>query len=646
MAVNISCSSDVGDLEAQGSLPFDGVASTYDLIRQGASICPSAPALSFFASVEGYERPHVWTHAELLQQITRTANLFHGLGIRRRDVIAFVLPNLSETHWVIWGAEAAGIVMAINPMLDAATMKKLLDAARPRLLVTVSADDGAGLWDRVTAVADQVESVEGVVSVSARHYGERPVCGLVSRPPFTPGNKAVMDFHAGLEGQEGDRLVFPLPTLDDVASYFCTGGTTGAPKIAIRTHRTEVANAIQVARMLGADYLKPCTTFLVGLPLFHVNAQILTGLSVWSQGAHVLLATAEGYRAKGLVADFWKIIQRYGVNAISGVPTIYSSLMQIPVGDADISSLQYAICGAAPMPVELFNRFTSNTGVPFIEGYGMTEGGCVSSLNPAGGEARLGSIGIRVPWQGMKVVILRDKSTFVREAQPGEVGSLVISGPNLFKGYLNSADERDIWVEFASDDGRHVRWLITGDLGKVDEHGYFWLTGRSKELIIRGGHNIDPKGIEEVMTRHPAVAIAAAVGRPDAYAGEVPVVYVQLRQGQQVSATALLKYLADNISERPALPRAVHVLDALPVTAVGKLFKPELVRQQVEWVVRDEAVASGVTLAGLEVRAMDGGAFLAQWCPSGGDAEVLRQRLAKYTFTSLESPPCPSAAFE
>ncbi|WP_223502696.1 acyl-CoA synthetase [Pseudomonas sp. BF-R-24] len=638
MAMNIFCRSDVVDLEAQGPLPFGDIASTYDLIKHGALMSPSAPALSFFASVQGYDQPHVWTHAELLQQITRTANMFHERGVGRQDVIAFVLPNLPETHWVIWGAEAVGIVMAINPMIDATTMKMLLDAAGPRLIVTVSAGDDADLWDRVSGVADQVDSVEGIFSVCAQRYGERSAFGWSGQPLVTPGNKPVLDFHQALEGQEGNSLVFALPTLDDVASYFCTGGTTGAPKIAIRTHRTEVANAIQVARMLGGDFLKPQTTFLAGLPLFHVNAQILTGLAVWSQGAHVLLATAQGYRSKGVISDFWKIIQRYAVNAISGVPTIYSSLIQTPVGDADISSLQYAICGAAPMPVELFNRFTANTGVPFLEGYGMTEGGCVSSLNPAGGVSRLGSIGLRLPWQAMKIVILRDKSTFVREALPGEAGSLVICGPNLFKGYLNPADERDVWVEFADDDGQHVRWLITGDLGTLDEDGYFWLTGRSKELIIRGGHNIDPKGIEEVMARHPSVAIAAAVGRPDAYAGEVPVMYVQLRQGEQVSAGELLNYLSDNISERPALPKAVRVVEALPVTAVGKLFKPELVRREIEWVVRDEAIASGVTLATLDVLAGEGGAFLVQWSPHSGDAEALRQRLAKYTFKSGSYP--------
>src|SRR5208282_945693 len=207
---------------------------------------------------------------------------------------------------------------------------------------------------------------------------------------------------------------------------------------------------------------------------------------------------------------------RYRVTMFSGVPTLYAALMQTPVGDSDISSLRFAICGAAPMPAALIPAFEAKTGVKILEGYGLTEGGCVSSVNPVAGERHAGSIGLPIPYQRMEDV--------------DEVGVIAISGPNVFKGYLDPRHNAGVFIDI---DGE--RWLNTGDLGRRDPDGYFWLTGRKKELIIRGGHNIDPRLIEEALHKHPAVAAAAAIGSPDTHAGEVPVAYVQVKTGASVT---------------------------------------------------------------------------------------------------------------
>ncbi|WP_034023190.1 AMP-binding protein, partial [Pseudomonas aeruginosa] len=180
----------------------------------------------------------------------------------------------------------------------------------------------------------------------------------------------------------------------------------------------------------------------------------------------------------------------------------------------DLSSLRFALCGAAPMPVELIRQFEARTGLKVIEGYGLTEGTCGTSCNPRGGERRPGSIGLRLPYCQVKVAVLDGEGNYLRDAAPNEVGNLCLKGPTVFKGYLQQDRNRDIWIG----DG----WFNTGDLGRIDEDGYIWLTGRSKDLIIRGGHNIDPQMIEEALHRHPAVALAAAVGKPDAKAGELP----------------------------------------------------------------------------------------------------------------------------
>ncbi len=274
--------------------------------------------------------------------------------------------------------------------------------------------------------------------------------------------------------------------------------------------------------MLGLD---SSDRLLCGLPLFHVNGVIVTGLAPFMAGARVVLLGADGYRSKATIRDFWRNVERFRASFFSAVPTLYSALLGMPIDGADVSSLRHAICGAAPMPPELIRRFEDATGVKILEGYGLTEGTCVSAVNPRDGRRAAGSIGLRIPYQQMKTVALDAEGRAPRDCVDDEIGHLVIKGPNVFPGYKDEQANRGIWI----DDG----WLDTGDLARRDGDGRFWLTGRQKDLIIRGGHNIDPAVIEEALMRHPAVQMAAAIGRPDAYAGELPMAYVTLRSGPQ-----------------------------------------------------------------------------------------------------------------
>ena len=344
------------------------------------------------------------------------------------------------------------------------------------------------------------------------------------------------------------------------------------------------------------------------------------------RGDHVVLATPEGYRGKNVIARFWEIVAQYRVTTFSGVPTIYSALMNVPIADADISSLEYAICGAAPMPAKLIGDFETKTGLKIIEGYGLTEGGCVSSVNPSAGERRAGSIGLRIPYQQMMAAILDEAGRFVRKADTDEIGSILVHGPNVFRGYLDPRHNVGLWVESAGD-----VWLNTGDLGRQDLDGYFWLTGRRKELIIRGGHNIDPKVIEEALQGHPSVAMAAAVGRPDAYAGEVPVAYVQTKPGASATEQELHEFAAARIPERAAVPKHVNIVPALPLTSVGKIFKPALQHREAEHVIRSEAEAAGAVIVSIAIEQdPHTGQFFKIRVASGADA--LRRALERYVF--------------
>ena len=254
---------------------------------------------------------------------------------------------------------------------------------------------------------------------------------------------------------------------------------------------------------------------------------------------------------------------------------------------------QFAICGAAPLSVELFQRFEAHSGMKILEGYGLTEGTCGSSGNPIAGERKIGSIGLRLPYQGMKIFIVDEEGRFEREAETDEIGALCLKGPNVFAGYLDDANNVGVWPK--------EDWFNTGDLGRQDADSFFWLTGRKKELIIRGGHNIDPAAVEEPLYRLKGVQVAAAVGRPDTYAGEVPVAYVQLQEETDLTPEQILEHLKIEVGERAAVPKEVFILDEIPLTPVGKIFKPALRWDATKRVYEQELEALGHLAASVEV---------------------------------------------
>lgn len=582
----IASLTDIEAIEAE-PLPASLPSSTYEMIARTARATPDAPALSFFLRVDDHRTPESWSYGQLFAAITRAANLFHAIGATKDSVIAYVLPNLPETHFALLGAQATGISFGINPLLEPKTIAELANAAGVAILVTLGPVPGSDIWTKVAQAAPHIRSLEHVVVIDRLPYANE-----VLRADLPPAVQ-VHGFHARSREQPADHLVSGRQiSPGDDSSYFCTGGTTGLPKIAMRRHGNEVANVWMSSRIFH-DEIGPGKNLFCGLPLFHVNAVQVTGLLPFSVGAHVVLGTPLGYRGEGVVARFWEIVEHHRIHFFSGVPTLYASLLQVPVGDRDVSSLSFGLCGAAPMPVQVFHDFQQRTGLKILEGYGLTEGTCVSSCNPSGGERRIGSIGLRLPWQQMKAVVLDAKGGYVRDCEPKEIGAIVISGPNVFRGYMMS--EQDRWVDHG---GR--RWLDTGDLGYSDPEGYFWLTGRAKELIIRGGHNIDPATIEEPLHRHPAVQIAAATGRPDVHAGELPVAYVQLRAGAQATPDELLAFLRGEITERAALPKAIRIIDAIPLTAVGKIFKPALRRREIAAALSEALADAGIATVSVD----------------------------------------------
>lgn len=559
MSRDVGPAGDLADIVAMEQRPLEAAtpfASSFALLKRSAALYGDRPAIQAIDLEGGREG---LTYSGLLNGVVSVANAYAQAGLGRGEVVAVILPNLVETHLCIWAAEAIGAVCLINPFLDPAHIAAILKAVKARIVVTEPGGCDGEIDARVADALDADQTARTVLTVRTRFGPDaRSVPTEAGRRPGRHVAVAPLAWSADV----GAIPAFsPVVEADAVASYLHTGGTTGAPKVAPRTHRNMTSQAWTVSGVLG---LEPSDVLVCGLPLFHTNGVTVTGLAPFARGACVLLATAEGYRNPGVLQRFWTLARRHGVTHFAGVPTIYSRLLESFDGPAP--SLKFGICGAAPMSTELFRTFERETGVPIVEGYGLTEAGCVSTLNPVHGTRKVGSIGLRLPYQTMRIV--RAARTPLEDCGPDEAGLLLIDGPNVFNGYLGAPADAHGLLE--------GRWLNTGDLARMDADGYVWLTGRAKDLIIRGGHNIDPAIGEAALSAHPDVALAAVVGRPHADLGETPIGYVTLRPDRRVDAESLAAFARETATERAAAPRHVRILDALPVTAVGKIYKPAL----------------------------------------------------------------------
>jgi fatty-acyl-CoA synthase len=531
-------------------------SSVYDIFAKSAARHPGRTAMTMLMTGADDETPRLVTYGQMLDGVTRAANFFASLGGRGVGV-AYILPSLVETHFTLWGAEAAGYAVPINFLLQAQNIADLVRAAGAKILVALGPHPQLDIWEKAVAVGKLLPDIK-LVQVS------------LSDAPLPEG---VFGFGPGLKAQDGTALIFGKARGgDDVAAYFHTGGTTGSPKLVTHTHRNQIAAAFGGAVLQDLGEADAITN---GLPLFHVAATISCGLSFFLAGANVVVLSPSGMRNPVVIKNFWKIVERYRTTVIGGVPTALAALLNVPV-DADISSVRYSISGASLLPRAVALAFQKMTGTTIHEILGMTETGGLISIDPGAGEPVLGSVGVRLPYTRVVVRKLGADGSLGEACAPHEVGVMTVSGPNVTPGYKDPNQNSS-----ALRDG----YLDSGDLAYTDEQGRLFIAGRSKDLIIRSGHNIDPVLIEDALQSHPAVALAAAVGQPDKYAGELPVCYVALKPGARATADELKAYAEPLIAERPAWPKQIIVIDAIPVTSVGKVFKPQLRNDAVQRLV-------------------------------------------------------------
>ena len=519
-------------------------------------------------------------------RVIQAANLFRELGIGPQDTVAYLLPNCNEAAVTLLAGCTAGIVNPLNPLLDAEQIAAILREANAKVLVTLASFPKSDVAQKAHAAVALAPCVETVLEVDLKRYLAPPLSWAVPflRPKLTRCPRVrTLDFAAEAARRDDRRLAFvETGGSERIAAYFHTGGTTGMPKLARHRQRGMLYNGLCASLTLfGHEDVLLCP-----LPLFHVFAAYPILMSCVASGAHMVMPTPAGFRGEGVLDNFWQLIERWRVTFLAIVPTAASALMQRKV-DADVSTLHYAFCGSAPLPVELFRRFEAATGVQILEGYGLTEATCLVSINPPHGPRKIGSVGLPFPYTDVKILRADEQGRITKECGPDEVGEICVQNPGVFPGYKEESLNRGV---FAGPE----RWLRTGDLGRLDADGYLWITGRAKDLIIRGGHNIDPATIEEALASHPDVAFVGAVGQPDAHSGEVVAAYVELRDGAAVGRDELMRHAQENIHERAAVPKHIEVLSELPKTAVGKVFKPDLRKRSIARVYGQALAEAGI----------------------------------------------------
>ena len=567
----------IGDVEAIESRPYDEVVTArnlHDLFLATAGHVGSQQALTVLRSPDPGDVGVSLTHRALLGEITRAANLFRSLGLAPgAGVAAFLAPTLPELPALLFGAQIAGVASSLNYLLTREAIVDLLNAERATILVVPARHLDETCRAKAEGILADVPTLEHVLVIG--------------------GDGSLPDRHRDLAGAlatcRADALDFtPTRDRDTVCALFHTGGTTGRPKLVQLTHGNQIHAAFGFAQVFGYDERD---TVINGFPFFHVGGTMTVGLSVLAAGGHVVVPSPYALRLSGVIERYWTLVEAFGATIVSGVPTSIAAMTNSFVEGCDVSRVRMAATGGAVLPAAVGSRFEATTGIRLYETYGMTETAAAIAFNPGRGTPLAGSVGFRAPFSRIRIRAIGGDAP----CGPGESGLVQVQGPQVFPGYVDPAHD----VGTLGADG----WLTTGDVGYLAADGRLTLTGREKDLIVRGGHNIDPAAIEDVANRFPGVQICAAVGMPDQYAGEVPALFVVPSPGATIDIDALKRHLEQHVHEPPARPRSVLVIDALPVTAVGKIFKPDLRDMAIREKVRIEvALACGAqALATVEV---------------------------------------------
>jgi long-chain acyl-CoA synthetase len=504
------------------------------------------------------------TYAQLDQASDRFAAALAAQGVKKGDKVAIFLPNIPQFIIVYYGALKLGAVeTAISPLYKEREVEHQLADSEAETIVILDV-----LYPILEKVLEKTK-VKTIVVTNLKDYMPGATAVLGSLLGKVPSHKVqpkpgIHFFKEMLSQHEEKPPKVDIDPKEDLAALQYTGGTTGIAKGAMLTHMNLLSNAIMCAEWLRGKQMKE--TFLTVLPLFHIYG-MTTGMNapIYLAGRMVLLPRFDPVATLRAIHD-------YRVTIFCGAPTMYSLLLAHPkVKSFNLSSVRFCISGSAPLPVEIQKKWMDVTKGVLVEGYGLTESSPVTHCNPLDATlktVKIGSIGL--PWPDTDAKIM-DTETGQNELGTGQDGELVVMGPQVMKGYWKMDDEsKDILR-----DGR----LYTGDIGKMDEDGYFYITDRKKDLIKYKGYSVYPREIEDVIFEHPAVKLCAVIGKLDPVTGEIPKAFIVLKEGKTATADEIKEFVNPKLAPYKAV-REVEFRTELPMTMVGKVLKRVLQEEE------------------------------------------------------------------
>lgn len=516
------------------------------------------------------------TYAELDRASDAMAAALIDLGLKKGARVAIVMPN-SVAFVISFYAilKAGGVVAATNPTYPASKMAEQINDCDAEFVLTMT------LFYRLVKQVQPRTKVKTVIAANIKEYLP-PLAKLL----FTlvrekkdghyienveAGDYWFQDLLHKYDGQQANVDVSP----DDLAIFQYTGGTTGVPKAAMSKHRALVANMLQTEGILKLLDLPPQEEIFLGaIPFFHVYGLVVVVSTSVYRGSKIVLAPNPRD-----IDDVLGAIQTFRASLFPGVPALYNAINNHPAvqnGEIDLSSLRLCLSGSAPLPLATKQEFERLSGGSVREGFGMSEAPTATHVNPIYNENRPNSIGLPLPEMDMRIVSLDDEET---DVPAGEIGELLMAGPNIMVGYHRMPDETEKTLR--ERDGK--RWLYTGDIARMDEDGYFYIVDRKKDMALIGGYNVYPNNVERAIASHPAVLEVgvAAVPHPQKTGQEALKAWIVLKPGQTAAADDIIRFLADSLAPYE-IPRRISFIDELPKSAVGKTLRRELVEMEME----------------------------------------------------------------
>lgn len=474
-----------------------------------------------FSEADGRE----WSYSDFDRAVDRTANLLISRGVSKGDVVSLLMPNSAEyiiAYFACW--KLGALAGPINSLLKPAEIEWAVENSGSKLMLVGS---------------------EFAASVPSAMTGEEPRFVVFD------------DVEAATHGYADSIEPIDIDPQDDAIIIY-TSGTTGKPKGCLLTHGNLIANARQITEWM---HFGPDDRLLTVMPLFHMNAVSVTTMTALYAGGSTVVS------AKFSASRFWDIIEKYGITSFGSVATMLSMLLARAggenTGDRPPNRLRFAMCGSAPVPAEVLRRFEETFDCLVIEGYGLSESTCRSTFNPPNENRRPGSCGQPI---GNEMAVVNEADEPVPD---GELGEIVLRGPNICKEYFKNPEATV--KAFANG------WFHTGDIGYRDSDGFFYIADRKSDMIIRGGENIYPREIDDLLFTHPDIASAAVIGVPDELYGEEVAAFVVAKEGSAPKADDIIEFCRQHLADYKC-PKTIHFLDEIPKGPTGKLLKRELSR--------------------------------------------------------------------